>query len=362
MRDETIAIHGGYRGRKYTCGSGSHIPDGRPRDFIGADHAWPCSICRDSKSSTTTGSTIRRSMCWRKQDCRPRGRSGRAWLSPPGLPLCATRLLISRPLGLTYCLPRPSCARTTFTLFAHIILPRGRRQSPVRCRRPTGSPRALIDDSTAAVFCRIHRKSGGQHRRPARCHRDGACSRCPGLVDNTVATPILLKPIEHGADVVVQSLTKFVGGHGTTLGGLIVDGGRFRWAEQADRFPMFSRPEPSFHGVVYASEYPESAYIVRCRTVGMRNGGATPVAFQRISTPARVGDAGDSPRPPRRERRSRRPLARIGPYCVVGQLVRIPGHCSRRFSRSPLWWPLPLYPHFRGCWRLPGGHQASSTG
>ena len=97
----------------------------------------------------------------------------------------------------------------------------------------------------------------------------------PLIVDNTVATPLLLKPIEHGADVVVHSLTKFVGGHGTTLGGVIVDGGTFPWAEHAERFPGLNQPEPAFHGVVYAQQFPDTAYVVRCRTVGMRNTGST---------------------------------------------------------------------------------------
>jgi O-acetylhomoserine (thiol)-lyase len=97
----------------------------------------------------------------------------------------------------------------------------------------------------------------------------------PFIVDNTVPTPLGLKPVEHGADVVIHSLTKFVGGHGTTLGGMVIDGGTFPWAEHAERFPMFNRPEPAFHGVVYARDFPESAYIVRCRTVGLRNEGAT---------------------------------------------------------------------------------------
>jgi O-acetylhomoserine (thiol)-lyase len=89
-----------------------------------------------------------------------------------------------------------------------------------------------------------------------------------------VPTPLGVKPLLHGADVVIHSLTKFVGGHGTTLGGIVIDGGKFPWAEHPRRFPMFSRPEPAFHGVVYARDFPDRAYAVRCRTVGLRNEGA----------------------------------------------------------------------------------------
>jgi O-acetylhomoserine (thiol)-lyase len=84
-----------------------------------------------------------------------------------------------------------------------------------------------------------------------------------------------LKPIEHGADVVVHSLTKFIGGHGTTLGGAIIDAGRFPWADHPDKFPSFNRPEPAFHGVVYAEQFAEAPYAVRCRTVSLRNSGST---------------------------------------------------------------------------------------
>ena len=95
------------------------------------------------------------------------------------------------------------------------------------------------------------------------------------MVDNTVATPLLLKPISHGADVVVHSLTKFVGGHGTTLGGAIVDGGTFPWTDHAERFPGFNLPEPAFHDVVFARDFPERPFTVRARSVQLRNTGAT---------------------------------------------------------------------------------------
>jgi O-acetylhomoserine (thiol)-lyase len=168
----------------------------------------------------------------------------------------------------------PQLYGATYTMFAHILPEEGVEVRFAPDDRPE-SLEALIDAKTAAVFCEsIGNPAGNVVDLPAVCemaHRHGV----PVIVDNTVATPMLLKPFEYGADVVVHSLTKFVGGHGTTLGGLIVDGGRFPWADHADRFPMFSRPEPTFHGVVYAQAFPDNAYIVRCRTVGMRNGGAT---------------------------------------------------------------------------------------
>jgi O-acetylhomoserine (thiol)-lyase len=96
----------------------------------------------------------------------------------------------------------------------------------------------------------------------------------PLIVDNTVATPILLRPIEYGADIVVHSLTKFMGGHGTTLGGIIVDSGKFPWKKHAQRFPMFSRPDPSYQNLVYTDHFKEAAYIGRCRSVYQRTTGS----------------------------------------------------------------------------------------
>src|SRR5207249_8309137 len=96
----------------------------------------------------------------------------------------------------------------------------------------------------------------------------------PLIVDNTVATPVLLRPIEYGADIVVHSLTKFMGGHGTTLGGIVVDSGKFSWKEHANRFPMFSQPDPSYHGLVYTDHFKDAAYIGRCRSVYLRATGS----------------------------------------------------------------------------------------
>ena len=96
----------------------------------------------------------------------------------------------------------------------------------------------------------------------------------PLMVDNTVATPALIKPIDYGADIVVYSLTKYMAGHGNSMGGMIVDAGKFPWADHADRFPMLNKPEPAYHGVVYTEELGENAYIGRARTVPLRNSGS----------------------------------------------------------------------------------------
>ena len=161
----------------------------------------------------------------------------------------------------------------TYTLFAHVFRGQGVEARFAPSDRPEDVER-LIDANTRAVYCESVGNPAGNiadiRSLAAVARRNGV----PLIVDNTVATPILCRPIEHGADIVVHSLTKFIGGHGTTMGGMIVDSGRFPWTEHADRFPMLTRPEPSYHDVVYTDHYGPSAYVARCRTVCQRNTGS----------------------------------------------------------------------------------------
>src|SRR6516165_1269594 len=132
----------------------------------------------------------------------------------------------------------------------------------------------LIDAETRAIYCESVGNPAGNicdiGALAQVAHRHGI----PLVVDNTVPTPMLLRPIEYGADIVVHSLTKFMGGHGTTLGGVIVDSGNFPWAQHAARFPMFCEPDHSYHGLVYTERYGPAAYIARCRSRYLRATGA----------------------------------------------------------------------------------------
>ena len=167
----------------------------------------------------------------------------------------------------------PQLYGTTHTLFAHLLPNQGVTVRFAASDHPDVIEK-LIDDRTRAVFCESVGNPAGNicdiEALARVAHKHGV----PLIVDNTVATPILLRPIDYGADVVVHSLTKFMGGHGTTLGGAIVDGGRFPWKEHARRFPMFSQPDPSYHDMVYVDHYKEAAYIGRCRSVYQRTTGA----------------------------------------------------------------------------------------
>ena len=161
----------------------------------------------------------------------------------------------------------------TYTLFAHMLPNMGIQVKFAKDDKPE-SLAELIDENTKAVYCESIGNPAGNiidlERVADLAHAQGV----PVIVDNTVATPALCKPIEFGADIVVHSLTKYVGGHGTTLGGIIIDSGKFPWAQHKDRFPVLNQPEPSYHGVVYTEAFGDAAFIGRARTVPLRNTGS----------------------------------------------------------------------------------------
>lgn len=168
----------------------------------------------------------------------------------------------------------PQLYGATYTLLAHIFPKQG-----ITCRfsesdRPEAVEK-LIDENTRAVFCESVGNPAGNVADIEGLARVAHKHGVPLIVDNTVATPILLRPIEYGADVVVHSMTKFMGGHGTSLGGMIVDSGKFPWREHPERYYMLNKPEIAYHGVVYTEHFGAAAYVARCRTVAQRNTGAT---------------------------------------------------------------------------------------
>jgi O-acetylhomoserine (thiol)-lyase len=133
---------------------------------------------------------------------------------------------------------------------------------------------SLIDENTRALFCESIGNPAGNVVDIERWAQIAHDAGVPLIVDNTVATPLLCRAFDLGADIVVHSLTKYIGGHGTTIGGAIVDSGKFDWAAHPERFSVMSTPDPSYHGVVYTEAMGEAAYITRCRVVPLRNTGA----------------------------------------------------------------------------------------
>jgi O-acetylhomoserine (thiol)-lyase len=161
----------------------------------------------------------------------------------------------------------------TYNLFAHTFPQQG-----IEARffdiHDIGAIARLADARTKAVFVESIGNPSGQvadlERLAAAAHAAGV----PLIVDNTVPTPYLLRPFEYGADIVVHSLTKYLGGHGNSIGGAIVDSGRFPWAQHAQRFTRLTQPDPSYHGVVYTDALGPAAFIGRARVVPLRNTGA----------------------------------------------------------------------------------------
>ncbi len=167
----------------------------------------------------------------------------------------------------------PQLYGTSHTLFAHVLPKLGTQVRFAKSDRPQDME-VLIDKDTRALFCETVGNPAGNicdvEALAAVAHRAGV----PLIVDNTVPTPILIRPIDYGADIVLHSLTKFMGGHGTSLGGIIVDSGKFPWEQYAERYPMFTKPDPSYHGLVYTEHYGAAAFVGRCRSVFQRTMGA----------------------------------------------------------------------------------------
>ena len=161
----------------------------------------------------------------------------------------------------------------TYNLFAHSLPKQGIEARMISHDDFEGFENA-IDKNTKAIFCESIGNPAGNivdmEKLAKIAHKQGV----PLIVDNTVATPYLCRPFELGADIVIHSLTKYIGGHGTSIGGVIIDSGKFDWAANKERFPVLNEPDPSYHGVIYTEALGEAAYIGRCRVVPLRNMGA----------------------------------------------------------------------------------------
>jgi O-acetylhomoserine (thiol)-lyase len=269
MRDETIAIHGGYTTDPETRAVAVPIYQTVAYEFDSADHGAalfdlevPGNIY--ARLSNPTVGVLEQ---------RVAALEGGAAALCVGSGMAAIHYAITNIAEAgSNIVSTPQLYGATFTLFEHVLKKQG-IQIRLAASDDASDVARLIDESTKAVYCEsIGNPAGNVADIEALAdvaHRGGV----PLIVDNTLA-PILLKPISFGADIVVHSLTKFFGGHGTTMGGAIVDSGRFPWDEQRRRFPMLTEPEAAYHGVVYTKQFGASAYVARCRTVCQRNTGA----------------------------------------------------------------------------------------
>ncbi len=161
----------------------------------------------------------------------------------------------------------------TYNLFAHSFPRRGIEVKLLSHDDFTGFEKA-ITNKTKAIFCESIGNPSGNIVDICRLSQLAHAAGIPLIVDNTVATPFICKPFELGADIIVHSLTKYIGGHGTSIGGMIIDSGQFDWKKHSDRFSVLNEPDASYHGVIYTEAFEAAAFIGRCRVVPLRNTGA----------------------------------------------------------------------------------------
>ena len=270
MRRETIAIHGGYEVDPTTRAVAVPIYQTVAYEFESADHGaalfnLEVEGYRYSRISNPTTAVLERRVAALE------GGLEALCVSTGQAALYYAALNVTE-LG-TNIVSVPQLYGTTHTLFAHLLPSQGVTVRFAESDHPADIEK-LIDDQTRAVYCESVGNPAGNicdiEALAQLAHAHGV----PLMVDNTVATPILLRPIEYGADIVVHSLTKFMGGHGTTLGGAVVDSGKFPWKEHAGRFPWFSQPDASYHGLIYTDHFGDAAYIGRCRSAYQRTTGA----------------------------------------------------------------------------------------
>ena len=270
MKSDTVAVHGGYETEPTTKAVAVPIYQTVAYEFDSADHGAALFNLevpgyRYSRISNPTTAVLERRVAELEGGLEALCvSSGQAALNYAVLNLAE---LGSNIVSI------PQLYGTTYTLFGHILPSQGINVRFAESDSPDAIEK-LIDEKTRAIFCESVGNPAGNicdiEALAAVAKRHGV----PLVVDNTVATPILLRPIDYGADIVVHSLTKFLGGHGTTLGGAIVDSGRFPWQEHARRFPMFNEPDASYHGLIYTQHFGKAAYIARCRSVYLRTTGA----------------------------------------------------------------------------------------
>ncbi len=270
MKPETIALHGGFQCDPTTKAVAVPIYQTAAYEFDSADHGAALFNLetpgyRYSRIGNPTTDVLEKRVAMLEGGLA-------ALCTSTGQAALYTASINVTSMG-TNIVSVPQLYGTTHSLFSHILPSQGVNVHFADSDRAADLER-LIDDGTRALFCESVGNPAGNICDIEALARVAHAHGIPLIVDNTVPSPILLRPIEYGADIVVHSLTKFMGGHGTTLGGAIVDSGKFPWHRYPDRFRMFSEPDLSYHGLIYSDHFKDAAYIGRCRSVYQRNIGA----------------------------------------------------------------------------------------
>ena len=271
MRDETIAIHGGYETDPTTKAVAVPIYQTVAYEFDSADHGAALFNLEVPGNIYTRIGNPTNAVLERRVAALEGGVEALTVSSGAAAIHYAVANLVEMGANIV---STPQLYGASYTLLAH-LMPKQGVETRFAASDQASDIGRLIDRNTRAVYCESVGNPAGNIIDIEAIAKVAHEAGVPLIVDNTVATPILLKPIAYGADVVVHSMTKFMGGHGTTLGGIIVDAGRFPWREHRERFRMLTEPEPSYHDIVYTEQYGAAAYVARCRTVCQRNTGAT---------------------------------------------------------------------------------------
>jgi O-acetylhomoserine (thiol)-lyase len=270
MRDETIAIHAGYATEPTTHSVAVPIYQTVAYEFDSAKHG------ADLFNLEVAGNIYTRIMnptadVLEKRMAELEGGIAGLALSAGSAAINYAILTIAK--AGSNIVSVPQLYGGTYTLFAHMLPGLGVEVRFAADDQPASLER-LIDDRTAAIFLETMGNPAGNvadiEAITSMAHRHGV----PVIADATVTPPVLLKCIDFGVDIVVHSMTKYIGGHGNSLGGMIVDSGNFPWAEHPDKYPMLTEPEPAYHGVVYTDAFGPAAFIARARTVPLRNTGS----------------------------------------------------------------------------------------
>jgi O-acetylhomoserine (thiol)-lyase len=270
MRRETISLHAGFEADDATRSVAVPIYQTASYDFESAEHAAALFNLEAEGYRYTRIGNPTNAVLERRVAALEGGVEAMAVASGQAALHCAIANLVEPGRNIVSV---PQLYGTTHSLFSHHFPGQGVRVLFAESDRPDDIEK-LIDADTRAIFCESVGNPAGNVADMATLARIAHKHGMPLIVDNTVPTPILCRPFEHGADIVIHSLTKFMGGHGTTLGGIVVDGGTFPWERYPDRFPMFSRPDASYHGLVYTERFGKAAFIARCRSVFLRTLGA----------------------------------------------------------------------------------------
>lgn len=270
MRNETIAIHAGYEPEATTHAVAVPIYQTAAYAFDSADHGaalfnLETEGFRYSRIANPTSAVLE------KRIAQLEGGVGALAVATGQAALHFAFVNVADHGGNIVSVPQ--LYGTTHTLLSHILPRQGITGRFAESDDPEAIAR-LIDNNTRAVFAETIGNPAGNVCDIEALAKVAHAHGVPLIVDNTVATPILLKPFDYGADIAVHSLTKFLGGHGTTLGGAIVDSGNFPWAKYAERFPAYNKPDASYHGLIYAERFGRTAYIERARSVYQRTMGS----------------------------------------------------------------------------------------